>query len=187
MHFSLSTIIFSSFFCFATSCSAASPTKDSSDYLQAHCESAPIDEHIVLRVIKGKQISACPPDAEEGCPYSANHGQTYLVATPDLNQDGRADAVIRYLGSSYGDTDAVDYLVLVQCRDGTYIRALEGAFSDLKVPDSIVKIWPDLTATRVCPTPDNTGSAATELSLHFDPESFKYLSAPNGYLDSPCN
>ncbi|SBV53339.1 putative secreted protein [Xanthomonas bromi] len=187
MNFSLRTIIFSSCLCFATSCSAAAPTKNLRDSLQAHCEATQIDEHIVLRVVKGKQISACPPDAEEGCPYNANHGQTYLVATPDLNQDGRTDAIIRYLGSNYGDTDAVDYLVLTQCKDGTYIRALEGAFSDLKAPDSIVKIWPDLTATRVCPTPDNTGSVTTELSLHFDPKSFKYFSAPDSSLESPCN
>lgn len=184
MHFPLSSVLFFSYLCFTTSCSAAAPAKDS---LQAYCESTPIDEHISLRVVKGKQVSACPPDAEEGCPYSANRGQTYQVATPDLNQDGRADAVIRYLGSNYGDIDAVDYLVLAQCGDGTYIRALEGAFSDLKAPDSIVKIWPNLTATRVCPASDGTGSVTTEFSLHFDPKYFKYYLVPDGPLDSPCD
>jgi hypothetical protein len=44
----------------------------------------------------------------------------------DLNKDGRKDAILTYFGSSYGDIDVTDKLVLAQCKDGTYIRLLEG-------------------------------------------------------------
>lgn len=154
--------------------------------LQMRCVATQVDDHIELRIVEGRLVSACPPDAEEGCPYSASRGQTRLASTPDLNQDGRADAIVRYLGGSYGDADAADYLVLAQCQDGTYIPVLEGAFSGLKAPTSFKQDWPDLAATQVCPAPDGTGPAAVESLLRFDLGSFQYLPVPDEPLSSPC-
>jgi len=98
--------------------------------LQRACSTA-IEERIELLPVQGKRVSACPQGNDEGCPYSAREGKTFLDDTPDLNNDGRADAILTYFGSSYGGIDVTDKLILAQCADGTYIRLLEGRFTTL--------------------------------------------------------
>ncbi|HGM6771735.1 TPA: hypothetical protein ACKQAW_002317, partial [Stenotrophomonas maltophilia] len=95
--------------------------------LQRACATA-IDDRIELVPVEGKRVSACPPGNDEDYPYSGQRGKTFLNDTPDLNNDGREDAILTYFGSSYGDVDVADKLILAQCADGTYIRLLEGRF-----------------------------------------------------------
>lgn len=181
---SIGGILFTISLCLAAFPGLAAARED--EALQRRCATTRVDDHIELRIVKGTLVSACPPDAEEGCPYSASRGQTHLASTPDLNQDGRVDAIVRYPGSSYGDVDAVGYLVLAQCQDGTYVRVLEGTFNDLRAPTSVQQNWPDLTATQACPTPDNTDPAPVESLLRFDIGAFQYLPASDDSLSSPC-
>ncbi|MCD7099402.1 hypothetical protein [Stenotrophomonas sp. MMGLT7] len=169
--------------CTATSCAATSPGEDS---LQARCIATPIDDHIELRIVDGKQVSACPPDAEEGCPYNANIGQTYLDDTPDFNHDGRKDAIISYLGSSYGGIDVVDKLVLAQCADGTYIRLLEGSFTTLVAPEPPYANWPELIATLNCPASKSQDTLTKQFKLYFDPKIFQYQIPPQQSLRDAC-
>ena len=86
--------------------------------LQRACSTA-IDDRIELLPVDGKRVSACPPGSDEDCPYSAREGKTFLSDTPDLNNDGREDAILTYFGSSYGDLDVTDRLILAQCADGS--------------------------------------------------------------------
>ncbi len=141
--------------------------------LQRACSTA-IDDRIELLPVDGKRVSACPPGNDEGCPYSAQEGKTFLNDTPDLNNDGRKDAILTYFGSSYGDLDVTDRLILAQCADGTYIRLLEGSFTTLTAPVAPHAAWPALDATRDCPAGQN-GTVRTEnIQLQFDGVTMRY-------------
>lgn len=168
----------------ATSCVVARP-KSAND-LQAFCSTIAIDDRIELRVIEGNRISACPPDAEEGCPYNAELGQTSLDDTPDLNNDGRKDAIITYSGSSYGDIDVTDKLVLAQCPDGTYVRLLEGKFTSLVAPKAPHAIWPELVATRDCPIGQDGKTHTDRISLSYDTETSQYRGTKDVDLRKAC-
>ncbi|WMJ69561.1 hypothetical protein [Stenotrophomonas sp. 24(2023)] len=147
----------------ALACAASAATP-----LQRACTAAPIDDRIALLPLEGKRVSACPPGNDEGCPYSGQHGSTSLDGTPDLNHDGRKDAILTYVGSSHGDIDVTDKLVLAQCADGTYIRLLEGTFTTLLAPAPPHATWPDLEATRDCPTGRDEAARPLTIRLHFD-------------------
>ncbi|AWH52085.1 hypothetical protein C1924_02215 [Stenotrophomonas sp. ESTM1D_MKCIP4_1] len=162
--------------CLST-CSAASARN--TDTLERACAAAAMDDRIELIPVEGSFVSACPPGDDEACPYSGRQGKTSLSDTPDLNNDGRKDAVLTYFGSSYGTIDATDRLVLAQCPDGMYIRLLEGRFTTLIAPAAPHAIWPALEATRDCPV-GQSGTVRTErMQLQFDPTALRYR-APAG-------
>lgn len=141
--------------------------------LQRACATA-IDDRIELVPVEGKRVSACPPGNDEDCPYSGQRGKTFLNDTPDLNNDGREDAILTYFGSSYGDVDVIDKLILAQCADGTYIRLLEGRFTTLTAPVAPHAAWPALDATRDCPTGQNDTIRTGKIQLQFDPATMRY-------------
>ncbi|HIE5356402.1 TPA: hypothetical protein ACXNP2_003020 [Stenotrophomonas maltophilia] len=141
--------------------------------LQRACPTA-IDVRIELLPVEGKRVSACPPGNDEGCPYSAREGKTFLDGTPDLNNDGREDAILTYFGSSYGGIDVTDKLILAQCADGTYIRLSEGRFTTLTAPVAPHAAWPALDATRDCPAGQNGTVRTEKIQLQFDPAAMRY-------------
>jgi len=157
--------------CLAASCAAKPPVADT---LDRACAAVSIDDRIELLPLEGKHVSACPPGDDEGCPYSGQQGKTSLSDTPDLNKDGRKDAILTYFGSSYGDIDVTDKLVLAQCKDGTYIRLLEGKFTTLVAPAVPHATWPVLEATRDCPQAHGDGVRTEKIQLNFDPRTAKY-------------
>lgn len=162
--------------CLST-CSAA--TARSTDTLERACAAAAMDDRVELIPIEGSLVSACPPGDDEACPYSGRQGKTSLSDTPDLNNDGRKDAVLTFFGSSYGDIHVTNKLVLAQCTDGMYIRLLEGRLTTLTAPAAPHAIWPALEATRDCPA-DQSGTVRTErVRLQFDPAAMRYR-APAG-------
>ena len=153
--------------------------------LQRACSTS-IDNRIELLPLEGKHVSACPPGDDEGCPYSGQQGKTSLSDTPDLNKDGRKDAILTYFGSSYGDIDVTDKLVLAQCKDGTYIRLLEGKFTTLTAPAMPHATWPVLEATRNCPQGRGDAVRTEKIQLKFDPGTTKYRGPAGLDLAAAC-
>ncbi|AWT15248.1 MULTISPECIES: hypothetical protein [Stenotrophomonas] len=145
--------------------------------LQRAC-AADIEERIELRFADGRHVSACAPGVGDGCAYGS--GQTTLDATPDLNNDGRADAILTHFGSSYGDIDVTHKLVLAQCPDGTYARLLEGRFTTLAAPPAPHPAWPALEASRDCP-----GGRET-IALHFERAAARYRGPEHFDPDNAC-
>ncbi len=100
--------------------------------LQRAC-AADVEERVELRFADGRHEGACAPGVGDGdgdrCAYGS--WQTVLDTMPDLNADGRADAILTHLGSSCGDIDVTHKLPLAQCPDGTYARLQDGRFTTL--------------------------------------------------------
>ncbi|MEG0183263.1 MAG: hypothetical protein RR704_07395 [Stenotrophomonas sp.] len=165
----------------ASSCSAA-PAQT----LQQHCAATPIDDRVEIKVTEQGLLSACPPDADEDCIYSLTVGQTFAAGTPDLNADGQPDQLVKHLGSSQGDVDAVHYLGFVQCGDGTAIKVLEGQFKEVIVPTRIPSAWPPLTATRGCAVPGHEDAPLQQIKLTFDPGTYRYVESPKQAPESAC-
>jgi len=97
-----------------------------------------------------------------------------LNDTPDLNNDGGEGAILSYFGSSSGDIDVIDKLVLAQCKDGTYFRLLEGEFAPRAAPAMPHATWPVLEATRSCPQGRGDAVRTENFQLKFDPGTTKY-------------
>lgn len=169
--------------CLATSCAAKQPV---ADVLDRACAAVSIDDRIELLPLEGKHVSACPPGDDEGCPYSGQQGKTSLSDTPDLNKDGRKDAILTYFGSSYGDIDVTDKLVLAQCKDGTYIRLLEGKFTTLSAPAMPHAVWPELEATRNCPQGHGGAVRTEKIRLTFDSKAAQYRGPAGLNLAAAC-
>lgn len=157
--------------CLAATCAAKPPAAEA---LDRACEAVALDDRIELPPLERRHVSACPPGDDEGCPYSGLQGKTSLSDTPDLDKDGPKDAILTYVGSSNGDIDVTDKLVLAQCRDGTCIRLLEGKFTTLTAPAMPHATWPVLEATRNCPQGCGDAVRTEKIQLNFDPSTATY-------------
>lgn len=154
--------------------------------LQQRCAAVSADDLVEIKSYEQGLISACPPDAEEGCIYNLTTGQTYSAGTPDLNADGLPDQIAKHLGSNYGDADVIHYLGFVQCGDGTSIKVIDGAFKNLTFPDAIKTAWPDLDATRECAAPGKGNTPVQHVKLVFNHKTYVYEEVPKVDPASVC-
>ena len=169
-------------------CSAASCATTAAPLtLAQRCAATPVDDLVEIKAYEHGLISACPPDADEGCIYNLTTGQTFDAGTPDLNADGLPDQIAKNLGSNYGNADITHYLVFVQCGDGTSIKVLEGDFKSLTVPEPVAAAWPDLAATRECAAPGRDDAPPQHVKLVFNKTTFSYEEVPKVEPQSVCS
>lgn len=160
----------------AKGCASGKPKsyQNADSGLALHCSDVR-NELVAIKAYGGKAVSVCPVGGDEDCLYSQQAGKTFLYATPDLNADGRRDALIKDFSGAYGQHDVVHVMAFAQCADGSYIKVADDMLQNaVPEPSNNQGQWADLQVTRTCYNEDLGESQLRRFSLKFQALLFRY-------------
>lgn len=147
---------------------------NSSSKFEKECRNAS-NELFAIEAYEGKAVSVCPVGGEQDCLYSRQAGRTFQYATPDLNSDGRLDAVIKDFTGAYGSHEVIHFMAFAQCGDGSYIKVVDDMLQDVGLVAAGAKgQWADLDVTRGCYSELLGQNQIRHFRLKFDELKYKY-------------
>lgn len=158
----------------ANGCASSAPAGITGADLARHCANLDGNQRVAIKAYDGKAVSVCPPGGEADCLYSQEAGKTFEYATPDLNADGKADAVIKDFTGAYGQHDVVHIMAFAQCGDGNYVMVADDMLQDVSVARSASAGWADLQVTRSCYNEALGDNQTRRFRLTFDAARFRY-------------
>src|SRR5688572_29688519 len=115
------------------------------------CDRATEETLMDIRPLENNAVSICRLDGVGDCLHSAEAGRTFEASRPDLDGDGRNDALIRDFTGAYGNHDITHFLGYVSCPSGGYAMALDVfATSAQTTQNRSASGWKEINVTRDC-------------------------------------
>lgn len=157
-------------------CATGAPSVSVEDGgLTQRCRTVDGNERIAIKAYDGNAVSVCAVGGEADCLYTRESGKTFKHATPDLNADGRADAVIKDFTSAYGQHDVVHFMVFAQCNDASYVKVADDMLQDVSIALTPGNDgWKYLEVTRACFNNALGDTQTRHFRLGFDRRKFRY-------------